>query len=141
MRFALLLSASLPVCITGCSAVVAGTGIRLDDLKSRDAVHAKFGEPIRSIQPNETTTTDEFVTRKKIGDWLASHGCVLGFGITWGLSEFYAFPYYSFCEAHHLIAGQRLQFTYDVMGNVITVKRNGKHIAGRYIPDETESSK
>lgn len=141
MRFALLIFACLPVCLTGCSAVVAGSGIRLDDLKNRDAVHAKFGEPVRSSQPTETTTTEEFVTRKKIGVWLDSNGCVLGFGVTWGLSEFIAFPYYTFREMNHFIAGQHLRFTYDVMGNVITVNRNGKHIAGRYIPDETESNK
>jgi hypothetical protein len=117
MRFAILLLACMPVCLTGCSAIILGTGTRLDELEKRERVHQKFGESI-SQDESEGMLAEDYLTHRKIADTTSGIYLVMGYVGTLGLGELIWFPKASYRVIRNSIVGQHLRVFYDDQGKV-----------------------
>jgi hypothetical protein len=110
--------------LPGCSAFVAATGTDVNALETREAVHAKLGQPLRATT-SEEGVTEEFHSRRKFSDPTSFGACMMGFGMTMGLSEFVAFPWQLYCLGREVVVGHDLQFTYDASGKVTNALLDG----------------
>ena len=105
---------------TGCAAVLAASGKDLRDLKTREDVHATFGNPVATGEM-EGLQYEEFVTRKKISDSSLAGPGAMAYVITVGLYDLIGFPYQLYVVGRHTLLGQVLRFSYSADGKVVGV--------------------
>jgi YD repeat-containing protein len=91
----------------------------LGALKTRDQVHEKLGEPVATGTDHDQPF-EEFHTRRKLCDQNGSAVCMMGFGISLGLSELIAFPAELYLWGRNSFVGQRVRFTYDLDGVTVS---------------------
>jgi hypothetical protein len=139
MRIAYLLFL-VPVAFSnGCAYMIAQSGIDLSEYKSKEAVHAEFGEPYESGSTEGVSTKDQFVprnaafyedyiTRRKLSTPFTSVGYAMGLSITLGAIEPFLVAGQLFLISERTILGQKLRFVYDTEGNVLTFYLNGESV-------------
>ncbi len=128
MRYAWLIVLPISLLPSGCSEFIASAGTDLEALKTKEEVHAKFGEPI-ATGTTEEGLYEDFRSRRKFRDPIGSQGCAMGFGMTMGLGEFYQFPLELFLVGRSTLLGQDVRFTYDAAGKVKHAYLNGGRIS------------
>lgn len=85
----------LPLVLTGCSAIVIGSGQHRDILNSksnRDKVRAKLGSPIESLMTGSQQYDYYRVTGRVVPDDTEFGGYVQGIGLSFGILEVFALP-------------------------------------------------
>jgi hypothetical protein len=116
MRSSCALLVGLALLPVGCSALIAQSGKDVTSLKTREQVRREFGAPTESGTTADGHAYDDFRTRRKISDVDPAAG--LCFVMSFGLSEFVAFPEELYENEQRLLLGQTLRFEYDATGNV-----------------------
>jgi YD repeat-containing protein len=137
MRRILWLVLACSLISSGCSFLIAGSGMNVHRLTTRQDFHREFGPP------SETGTEagqvfEEFHTRRKISEpFRASH---LGMEVTMslGLGEFIAFPWEVYRLGSRTLLGQTLRVTYDPDGRVSRTSLDGERLIP-WPPDEVLS--
>lgn len=134
MRFAILLSACLPVCLSGCSSLVRLCGKDLGTLKTRDDVRQMFGEPFETSHLGNKDVIEDHITHSKLSRSITRMGggydCSLFF-TTFGLSELIEFPRESYRAIRKSIDGQNLRFQYDPQGKLARIELDGEPYGAR----------
>jgi len=109
---------------SGCSVFIAQSGTDLQPLVTRHQVHEKLGEPATSGF-EDGAAFDQYRTRRKFSDEMAAAGDGMGFAMTVGLGEFFAFPHELYLLAKRTIVGQDVRFEYDDSGVVTHASLDG----------------
>ena len=122
-----LLLCALVITQSGCSMLVMRSGMKVGELKNRDDVHKKLGEPVDRSLPEEKTRFEEYITRRKVAEPVDG-SMVMGYMATLGLCEFLYFPYSMYHAVSRSILGQRLRFLYDPDGGLMLVELDGRKI-------------
>ncbi len=136
-----------PLLTGGCSILIEESGYALQQLETREAVRSSFGEPVKRGIVKETVEHpdtypivydhlddligmefDEFVTHRKIAHDAAPLG--MGIAMTYGLGEFFCFPFSVYDASSNVLFGYRLRFVYDSQGKVKRVFENGEWYRG-----------
>ncbi len=134
MRIAYLLFLVPALVSSGCAGAIARAGTDPTEFKTKEEVHAKFGEPYAKGTEDGAVYEDYF-TRQKIASrppWLGE-GYVMVLFMTFGTVDLFLVPQELYLTTKRTIAGQTLRFTYDNLGNVIKRQRDGNadEIMGR----------
>ncbi|WP_439626348.1 hypothetical protein [Gemmata sp.] len=116
----ILLAALLPA--TGCSALVAGRGVNVNELSTKDEVRQAFGTPAFTCDEFH----DEFRTHRKLAEQWKLEYLAMPAVITLGLSEVVLFPTEVYCAAKQRIRGAHVRFFYDENGKVTYVLVDGE---------------
>jgi YD repeat-containing protein len=134
MRIACLLLLIAAMSASGCSGLIARSGTDLTALKSRDEVHAMFGQPVATgvVKGCEGETFEVYVTRRKIaalpeepsgrGPESLAYPGTLFFSL--GTCELVLIPEQLTLMAVRFVGGEKIRFTYDRSGRLIEVLRN-----------------
>jgi hypothetical protein len=97
-------------CFSGCSALIANSGIKIDHLQTRQQVQAVFGEPTEN-GVIDAGFYEVYHTRRKISNPM--HMYDVAFVTYWGLTE----PVYFIGElgslARTVVMGRDVRFEYD----------------------------
>jgi len=109
---------------SGCSLFIAQSGTDLQSFSTRDQVRARFGTPTANGS-QDGVAFDQYRTRRKFADEREAASNGMGFAMTFGLSEFIAFPREVYLLAKRTIVGQDLRFDYDESGDVSNASLNG----------------
>ncbi|MBV9121755.1 MAG: hypothetical protein JO112_00160 [Planctomycetes bacterium] len=125
VRNAYLLLMTSTLSFTGCSLLIARSGMDLQTLTTREEVHHKFGPPL-ATGTIDGHPFEDFHTRRKISEPERSAGWSMGLAMTWGLVEFYLFPHEVYLLGRRTFLGQDIRFTYDSAGKVATVFLEGE---------------
>jgi hypothetical protein len=109
----------------GCSAMIAGSGLDLGLLTTREQVHAAMGEPVA------TGTTDgrcheDFRSHRKIAEPWQGEGLVMVDYGTLGLAEFVLFPAAILRVGYTAVVGEDVRFQYDATGKVTACSLDGE---------------
>jgi YD repeat-containing protein len=120
-RLLAVLTAALP---TGCTALVASVGTDTRRFDTRDQVRAEFGPPDETGE-KYGEPFDQYRTRRKIVNSLASASLGEGWAMTFGLIELVAFPRELAQVSEQMWNGQDLRFEYDASGRVLRVFLDG----------------
>jgi hypothetical protein len=119
---------------SGCSSMIAVSGVDLAALKTQEEVRAKFGDPIdNGIGKDESF--DTFRSRSKYRDPMGVSSDLMAFGMTLGLSELVMVPAELYKLARATLFGQDVRFTYNAAGQVTEVSVDGKWVGGTAIYD------
>jgi hypothetical protein len=112
----------------GCAGLVNQVGKDLSDVKNRQEVHAKLGEPA-STGVAEGKAYEEFHTRQKIAGadqrLFGGPGYAMGVYMTCGLSEVVLFPYELSLVGRRALFGQTVRVTYEADDAVAYVLLDG----------------
>lgn len=111
----LLIAGFLP--FSGCSVLIARSGFDLQDLKSREQVHKEFGPP-RTSETIDDGLAEHYRTRRKLSNELEATQFGIGFAMTFGIGEIYAFPYELYLVGSRTLLGQEFWVVYDSRGEV-----------------------
>jgi YD repeat-containing protein len=125
MRIAYLLFLVPVLVSSGCAGAIARAGTDPTDFKTKEEVHAKFGEPY-SKGTEDGAVYEDYFTRQKIASrqgW--DEGYVMLLFMTFGTIDLFLVPQELCLTTKRTIAGQTLRFTYDNLGNVIKWQRDG----------------
>ena len=125
MRLRCLLFAFFVFLSNGCSVFMARCGRDLAPLATRDQVHQEFGEPVAIGTATDGQVFEDYLTRRKYAEVGRSYSDGLGFAMTYGLTEFIAFPLELFRNGKRLLIGQTLRFEYDSAGDITRADLNG----------------
>jgi hypothetical protein len=128
MRCGRLILTALLIPTCGCAAIIAKSGKNIDTLTTREEVHKKLGAP-DSTELNEDQWTDTYLTRQKISEWRRGGGEGLYFAMSFGLTEFEAFPAEIYLLGRRTLLGQELSFHYDADGRVVDVYLDGQQFS------------
>jgi len=123
----LLFVASIPL-TSGCSVFIAEMGKDLSVLKTRDDVHAAFGDPV-AIGTADGKPFEEYHTRRKISDYerLGEGYCML-WAATFGGIELLCLPHELYLQGRRTVLGQTLRFRFDAHGTVTGATLDGQEL-------------
>ena len=116
-----LLSASLS---SGCSVLSVNSGKDLSVLESQEEVRKDYGKPV-ATGVESGKRYDDFRSHRKVLNEGEAAGWGMGWAMTFGIGEFWAFPIVTYDALKAIIAGQNLRFYYDESGKVKEVWLNG----------------
>ena len=120
MRIAPLSVAFFALFSPGCTYLIARSGQDLSELKTRDRVHERYGEPVKTGgiggKPFE-----EFITHRKVADNQLAVNSVWAGMFTLGLSELIFVPFTTLDATGKAMLGQQLRFIFDESGEVTEV--------------------
>jgi hypothetical protein len=125
MRCGRLLLAALLIPTCGCSTLIAKSGKNIDAIATREDAREKLGTPDSSSE-NGDLTIDTYQTRQKISEWRRGGGEGTYFAMSFGLTEFAAFPTEVYILGRRTVLGQELSFHYDATGKVVEVYLDGE---------------
>src|SRR5262245_27122075 len=120
LRLAHVLLTACAFLASGCSAWIANCGTDIHTVTTREQANLRFGIPCASGTTNGQPY-EEFRTRQKISEPFLAHGNGVGFVMSFGVSELFAFPYELYLLGRRTLLGQNLRFTYDRTGSVTEV--------------------
>jgi hypothetical protein len=138
MRIACLLLLVAVTSCGGCAGLIAQSGTDPTALKTRDEVHAKFGEPVASgvFKDDDGKTYEDYVVHQKIAadTDFRTHGFIgmvqlendyKAFLIfTLGTCELVLIPEQLILTTVRCIGGERIRFKYDSLGRLVEVQRD-----------------
>ncbi len=103
---------------SGCSSLIARSGLDMETLTCRSDVESQFGVAT-GLGENQSGTSASYRTRRKISDPMAASGYGMEFVMLFGLRE----PKNVAVEmreiTRNIIQPQRIEVTFDDNGNVI----------------------
>jgi len=142
MRIAYLLFLVPATLSGGCAGLIAGAGTDPTEFKTKEEVHANFGEPCASGSvegtlekdqhtPRDAAFYEDYMTRRKIADRsfsdsMGAYG--LCFISTLGTIELLLVPQQLYLMTKRTIAGQTLRIIYDANGKVVGGQLDGEEI-------------
>lgn len=102
----------------GCSALIAGAGVDLEQFETRERVVQEFGQPISSYHTDDGPV-ERFRIRRKIAEPLKASGYCMEFGMLLGIYE----PKSTVVEVGlftwNSIFGREFSVAYDQSGKAI----------------------
>jgi hypothetical protein len=129
MRIAYLLFLVPAIFSGGCAAMIARSGTDPTYLKTKEEIHANFGEPIMSgkLDGMDGAFYEDYFTRRKIAtEYPNAEGEVMCFAMTLGTLEVLLVSQELYLTTKRAIAGQTLRFTYDKDAKLINVQMDGR---------------
>ena len=112
---------------SGCSSLIALSGVDLAALKTQEEVRAKFGNPLNNGVSNGESF-DTFCSRSKFRDAQGACGDLMFFGMTMGLSEFFMVPIELYQLGQATLRAHEVRFTYNALGRV-----TGAYVVGKSV--------
>jgi hypothetical protein len=109
LRLTLVISSLIS---SGCSSLLARSGVDLSALATREQVRAEFGEPEAS-GTTEDGYYEEYHSRRKISDPVIASAYGMMFVMYFGLGEAVSLPIEAGRLASTTISGQEIRVTYD----------------------------
>lgn len=142
MRRPYLLLALLSLLQSGCAAMIASRGAELDNLKTKEDVHARFGHPVESGITKDIPF-ETFRSRSAFRNPMRASAYMMAFGMTLGLSEIISTPLELYQLGRGRLVGHDLRFTYDSTGKVrnATVDGESALLLYRELPEHSQTSK
>jgi hypothetical protein len=130
MRIACLLCLVSAALSGGCAGMIARTGIDPTELKTKEEVRARFGEPtvIGSLDGTDGAFYEDYFTHRKIAthpDRTSSPGYVMGLFMTLGTLDLFLVPEELLLTAKRTVVGQTLRFTYDKNEKLLKLELDG----------------
>src|SRR5262249_2037169 len=110
----------------GCSCLIAQSGKDILALGSKEEVRKQFGAPVKSGEgPDPGQSYDDYRYHGKVAETWRAGLYSFNDGMTFGLGEFWLFPYELYRVGRNCLHGQDLRIYHDSAGHVVRYDLDG----------------